>query len=79
MGDYAFDSVPPGAYTIEVSANGSATFSPCPVSCGRLIRFRQQSEFWKPRWYVPTTELFQRQLGGRIALVCEALIHGRPS
>jgi endonuclease/exonuclease/phosphatase family metal-dependent hydrolase len=57
--------------------HGSATLSPWPLSCGRVIRFQQQSAFWKPRWYVPTTELFQRRLGGRIALVCEALMHGR--
>ncbi len=61
----------PPAYT------GQATLSPWPLSNGRVIRFQRQSRFWQPRWYVPRAELFQRRLGGRIALVTEALIHNR--
>jgi endonuclease/exonuclease/phosphatase family metal-dependent hydrolase len=56
---------------------GLATLSRWPLENGRIIRFQQQSNFWKPRWYVPQKELFQRRLGGRIALVTEAPIHGR--
>src|ERR1700693_2461185 len=51
--------------------------SPWPLSNGRIIRFKRQSDFWKPRWYVPKLELFQRRLGGRIALVTEGLIYSR--
>ena len=57
--------------------HGLATLSPWPLSNGQIIRFERQSSFWKPRWYVPQIVLFQRRLGGRIALVTEALIHGR--
>ena len=57
--------------------HGQATLSPWPLSNGRIIRFQCQSNFWKPHWYVPRIELFQRRLGGRIALVSEALIYGR--
>lgn len=57
--------------------HGLATLSPWPLSNGRIIRFQRQSNFWKPRWYVPRTELFQRRLGGRIALVAEATIYSR--
>ncbi|HTT20001.1 MAG TPA: endonuclease/exonuclease/phosphatase family protein [Candidatus Sulfotelmatobacter sp.] len=56
---------------------GVATLSQWPLTTGQIIRFQYQSTFWKPRWYVPQTELFQRRLGGRIALVTEALIHGQ--
>ena|SRR5271165_903934 len=57
------------------SHHGLATLSPWPLSNGRIIRFQSQSNFWMPRWYVPQIQLFQRRLGGRIALVTEALIH----
>ena len=57
--------------------HGQATLSPWPLSNGRIIRFQRQSNFWKPHWYVPQIEFFQRRLGGRIALVSEALIYGR--
>jgi endonuclease/exonuclease/phosphatase family metal-dependent hydrolase len=56
---------------------GLATLSRWPLTNGRILRFQRQSNFWKPRWYVPQTELFQRRLGGRIAVVAEAMIHGR--
>jgi len=55
--------------------HGQVTLSPWPLSNGRIIRFQSQSNFWKPRWYVPEIELFQRRLGGRIALVSEAVIY----
>jgi len=56
---------------------GMATLSPWPLSEPRVIRFQRQSGFWKPRWYVPNLAVFQRRLGGRIALVAEATIHTR--
>jgi len=57
--------------------HGMATLSPWPLSNARIIRFRDQSTFWKPRWYVPDLPAFQRRLGGRIALVADATIYGR--
>ena len=59
--------------------HGLATLSPWPISNGRVIRFRRQSDFWKPRWYVPKIELFQRRLGGRISLVADTLIDRQQS
>jgi endonuclease/exonuclease/phosphatase family metal-dependent hydrolase len=57
--------------------HGMATLSPWPLSKPRIIRFCDQSTFWKPRWYVPDLPPFQRRLGGRMALVAEASIYGR--
>ena len=57
--------------------HGMATLSPWPLSKVRIIRFRDQSTFWQPRWYVPDLAVFQRRIGGRIALVAEAAIYGR--
>ena len=38
--------------------HGMATLSPWPLSKARIIRFRDQSTFWKPRWYVPNLAVF---------------------
>jgi len=57
---------------------GQATLSRWPLYSPRLIRFKRQSGFWHPRWWVPNAPLFQERLGGRIALVTEARIAGRP-
>ncbi len=57
--------------------HGQATLSPWPLSNARIIRFQNQSDFWKPRWYLPQIELFQRRIGGRLALVTEAMIYGQ--
>jgi endonuclease/exonuclease/phosphatase family metal-dependent hydrolase len=54
--------------------HGQATLSRWKISKSRIIRFREQSEFWKPRWYLPMLAPFQERLGGRIALVSEIKI-----
>jgi endonuclease/exonuclease/phosphatase family metal-dependent hydrolase len=51
--------------------HGQATLSSWPLQAPRIIRFRHQSNFWKPKWFLPRTEPFQQRLGGRIALVTE--------
>ena len=56
--------------------HGQATLSRWKISTSRILRFQQQSNFWKPRWYLPTLEPFQERLGGRIALVSEVNLHG---
>lgn len=43
--------------------HGQATLSPWKISNPRIIRFQQQSNFWRPRWYVPKLEPFQERLG----------------
>jgi len=57
--------------------HGMATLSPWRLTNARVIRFRDQSTFWKPRWYVPDLPVFQRRLGGRVGLVAEAVVYGR--
>ena len=56
--------------------HGQATLSRWRISHSRIIRFQQQSDFWRPRWYVPKLEPFQERLGGRIALVSEIDLSG---
>jgi endonuclease/exonuclease/phosphatase family metal-dependent hydrolase len=41
-----------------------------------VIRFQRQSNFWKPRWFLPKLEPIQERLGGRIALAAEIEIAG---
>jgi len=50
---------------------GQAILTLFPLRSVRVIRFEHQSEFWRPRWYLPNWTLFQRRLGGRIAQVAE--------
>lgn len=57
---------------------GQATLSRWPIRGSRVIRFQAQSQFWLPKWYKPNIPLFQERLGGRIALVCEIDMPGRP-
>ncbi len=56
--------------------HGQATLSRWKISNSRIIRFGQQSDFWKPRWFKPSLKTFQERLGGRIALVSEIGIQG---
>src|SRR6266567_3201762 len=51
--------------------HGQATLSRWNLRNPRVIHFRRQSNFWRPRWYLPRTSVFQERLGGRIALVTE--------
>jgi endonuclease/exonuclease/phosphatase family metal-dependent hydrolase len=56
--------------------HGQATLSRWSLRNPRVIRFSRQSDFWRPRWYLPRMSLFQERLGGRIALVTEVEIRG---
>jgi endonuclease/exonuclease/phosphatase family metal-dependent hydrolase len=53
---------------------GQATLSRWTLCNPRVIRFRRQSDFWRPRWYLPQITPFQERLGGRIALVTEVQV-----
>jgi endonuclease/exonuclease/phosphatase family metal-dependent hydrolase len=51
--------------------HGQATLSRWKISNPRIIHFKQQSDFWKPRWFKPKLQTFQERLGGRVALAAE--------
>jgi endonuclease/exonuclease/phosphatase family metal-dependent hydrolase len=57
--------------------HGQATLSRWPLSDSRILRFRRQSNFWRPRWFLPEIDPFQERLGGRLALISEANIAGK--
>jgi len=57
--------------------HGQATLSRWPLSNSRILRFRKQSNFWRPHWFLPEIEPFQERIGGRLALVCETAIAGK--
>jgi endonuclease/exonuclease/phosphatase family metal-dependent hydrolase len=52
--------------------HGQATLARWKLARPRIIRFRNQSNFWKPHWFVPHVYPFQVRLGGRIGLVTES-------
>ncbi len=57
--------------------HGQATLSPWPLSQPRIIRFRRQSSFWRPRWFLPEIQPLQERSGGRMALVSSLSVGGR--
>ena len=57
--------------------HGQATLSRWPLSNSRIIRFQRQSDFWRPRWFLPEIEPFQERIGGRLALVSDANVAGK--
>jgi endonuclease/exonuclease/phosphatase family metal-dependent hydrolase len=62
---------------ISPAYHGQATLSRWGLTNPRIIRFRAQSEFWRPRWFLPRTTPFQERLGGRIALITDVEVPGR--
>lgn len=56
---------------------GQATLTRLPIQKSRVLRFQNQSGFWKPRSWLPSSlPLMQRRLGSRIALVTELQMAG---
>jgi endonuclease/exonuclease/phosphatase family metal-dependent hydrolase len=57
---------------------GQATLTRLPIRSSRVLRFKRQSGWWKPRAWIPSSLPFmQRRLGNRIALVTELEFAGR--
>jgi endonuclease/exonuclease/phosphatase family metal-dependent hydrolase len=57
--------------------HGQATLSRWPLSEPQILRFRTQSKFWDPHWWIPPLAMFQRRIGGRMALVNRVAIGNR--
>src|SRR5258708_11893148 len=62
-----FEELTQGSRT-SPAYHGQATLSRWRLANPRVIRFRRQSNFWRPRWFLPRTEPFQERLGGGPAL-----------
>lgn len=54
--------------------HGQATLSRWPLYGPRVLRFSRQSNYWYPKWWIPSLPPFQRRLGGRMALLSHAII-----
>ena len=54
--------------------HGQATLSVLPLSDCRIVRFRSQSRFWHPYWWIPRLASFQRRMGGRMALLSHVAV-----
>jgi endonuclease/exonuclease/phosphatase family metal-dependent hydrolase len=72
-----FEELTQGSRT-SPAYHGQAVLSRWRLKNPRLIRFRAQSSFWRPRWFLPRVAPFQERLGGRIALVTEVDVMGKP-
>jgi endonuclease/exonuclease/phosphatase (EEP) superfamily protein YafD len=62
---------------VSPAYHGQATLSRWPLLNPRIIRFRKQSKFWHPHWFLPEVAPFQERIGGRLALVTHANIAGK--
>ena len=51
--------------------HGQTILTALPAGAVRLLRFDEQSDYWRPRWYLPNWGWLQRRSGGRLALVAE--------
>lgn len=71
-----FEELAQGSAT-DPAFHGQTTLSRWPLSNVRILRFQEQSTFWRPRWYAPPLPFLQRRLGGRMALICEIAINNR--
>ena len=71
-----FEELTQGSRT-SPAYHGQATLSRWRITNPRIIRFQSQSDFWRPRWFLPRTSLFQERIGGRIALVTEVKLAGK--
>ena len=65
-----FEELTQGSRT-SPAYHGQATLSRRHLTNPRVIRFRRQSNFWRPRWFLPRMQPFQERTGGRIALVAD--------
>jgi endonuclease/exonuclease/phosphatase family metal-dependent hydrolase len=62
----------------QPALTGQATLTRLSIIKSRVLRFRQQSGFWKPREWLPSSlPLMQRRLGSRVALVTELEFAGK--
>jgi endonuclease/exonuclease/phosphatase family metal-dependent hydrolase len=57
---YEFEELTQGSRT-SPAYHGQATLSRWPLKNPRVIRFRCQSGFWRPRWFLPRMEPFQER------------------
>jgi endonuclease/exonuclease/phosphatase family metal-dependent hydrolase len=71
-----FEELGQGAHD-SPAYHGQAILTTLPASSARIIRFKQQTSFWRPRPYMPDWPAFQRRKGGRLALVSEVDVAGR--
>lgn len=58
----------------ERAFQGQAVFARCDIGASRILRFSRQSDYWRPRWFLPRWPVFQPRTGGRIALAVELAI-----
>jgi endonuclease/exonuclease/phosphatase family metal-dependent hydrolase len=68
-----FEELSQGTGT-EPAFHGQAVFSRWPILEPRVLRFSRQSDFWRPRPYLPRWSILQPRKGGRIALIAELAV-----
>ena len=63
----------------SLAYTGQATLTRLPIRRSRILRFENQSGFWKPHSWIPSSlPLMQRRVGSRVALVTDLEFAGQP-
>jgi endonuclease/exonuclease/phosphatase family metal-dependent hydrolase len=57
--------------------HGQATLARWPLPVSSILRFHKQSDFWRPRWFIPSLAPLQRRLGARMALFTTVRVAGK--
>ena len=68
-----FEELSQGSHT-DRAYQGQAVLARWRIEQARVLRFQQQSDVWRPRWFLPRWPAFQPRRGGRMALVTELAI-----
>jgi endonuclease/exonuclease/phosphatase family metal-dependent hydrolase len=71
-----FEELAQGSRT-SPAYHGQATLSRWPLPVCSILRFRSQSDFWQPRWFIPSLAPLQRRRGGRMALMSSVRTPGK--
>jgi endonuclease/exonuclease/phosphatase family metal-dependent hydrolase len=71
-----FEELAQGSRT-SPAHHGQATLARWPLCDSSILRFDRQSNFWRPRWFIPNLRPLQRRCGGRMTLLSTVLIPRR--
>jgi len=58
--------------------HGQAVLAAAALAYPSIIRFSEQTDYWRPRWFLPDWAIFQRRIGGRLAMAVKVDLKPNP-
>lgn len=68
-----FEELSQGSKT-DRAFHGQAVLARWRIDQAKTLRFKRQSDVWRPRWFLPRWPAFQPRTGGRMALIAEVMM-----